>query len=82
MGGGAAARRAAAVLAVAVLAGVASAAVYEVGDKIGWTIMGNPDYVAWASKKIFHVNDVIGASRILPFFSSSFASCLCMVFLR
>lgn len=52
-----------AALAVAVLAGVASAAVYEVGDKAGWTVMGNPNYAAWASSKKFRVNDVVGASR-------------------
>ena len=68
MGGGAARRAAAAALAVAVavLAGVASAAVYEVGDKAGWTVMGNPNYAAWASSKKFHVNDVVGASRSIP----------------
>ena len=55
-----------AALAVAVLAGVASAAVYEVGDKAGWTVMGNPNYAAWASSKKFHVNDVVGASRSIP----------------
>ncbi|CAL5083582.1 unnamed protein product [Urochloa decumbens] len=66
MGGGAAtataaARRAAlaALLAVAVLAGVASAAVYEVGDKTGWTVMGNPNYAAWAASKTFHKKDVV-----------------------
>jgi len=66
MGGGAARRVAVAALAVAVLAGVASAAVYEVGDKAGWTVMGNPNYAAWASSKKFHVNDVVGASRSIP----------------
>ncbi|CAN6168499.1 unnamed protein product, partial [Urochloa humidicola] len=55
----AALRVAAAALAVTVLAGVASAAVYEVGDKIGWTIMGNPNYTAWAASKTFHKNDVV-----------------------
>ncbi|RLM86798.1 hypothetical protein C2845_PM04G29880 [Panicum miliaceum] len=59
MGGGAARRVAVAALALAVLAGVASAAVYEVGDKAGWTIMGNPDYRLWASSKKFHANDVV-----------------------
>jgi len=72
MGGGAARRVAVAALAVAVLAGVASAAVYEVGDKAGWTVMGNPNYAAWASSKKFRVNDVVGASR------SPLASCLCI----
>ncbi|CAD6217541.1 unnamed protein product [Miscanthus lutarioriparius] len=53
--------RAAAVaaLVVVVWAGVASAAVYEVGDKTGWTIMGNPDYAAWASSKKFHLGDTV-----------------------
>ncbi|CAL5062093.1 unnamed protein product [Urochloa decumbens] len=60
MGVGAARRAAvAALLAVAVLAGVASAAVYEVGGKIGWTVMGNPDYAGWAGNKTFHKNDVV-----------------------
>ncbi|XP_066397933.1 mavicyanin-like [Miscanthus floridulus] len=55
------ARRAAAVAALLVVlwAGVASAAVYEVGDKTGWTIMGNPDYAAWASSKKFHLGDTV-----------------------
>lgn len=57
---GGAARRAAAVAALVVLwAGVASAAVYEVGDKTGWTVMGNPDYAAWASSKTFHSGDIV-----------------------
>ncbi|XP_066391050.1 mavicyanin [Miscanthus floridulus] len=53
--------RAAAVAALVVVlwAGVASAAVYEVGDKTGWTIMGNPDYAAWASSKKFHLGDTV-----------------------
>lgn len=59
-----AARRGSA-LAVAALvgavmwAGVAAAAVYEVGDKLGWTIMGNPDYGRWAGSKKFSVGDTI-----------------------
>ena len=44
MGGGGAA-----LLLLVMWAGVASAAVYEVGGTIGWTVMGNPDYAAWAS---------------------------------
>ncbi|KAL6657755.1 hypothetical protein ACP70R_005535 [Stipagrostis hirtigluma subsp. patula] len=58
----AAARRVSAVAvaaAVVMWAGVAAAAVYEVGDKTGWTVMGNPDYVAWASSKKFHVGDTV-----------------------
>ncbi|KAF8669313.1 hypothetical protein HU200_051651 [Digitaria exilis] len=45
--------------AVAMLAGVSSAAVYEVGDKTGWTIMGSPNYTLWASSKMFHVGDTV-----------------------
>ncbi|GJN11309.1 hypothetical protein PR202_ga29490 [Eleusine coracana subsp. coracana] len=55
-----AARRALAVAAaVMMLAGVASAVVYEVGDKAGWTIMGNPNYAAWAASKKFHLGDTV-----------------------
>ncbi|KAG6492383.1 mavicyanin-like [Zingiber officinale] len=39
--------------------GLSEAAVYLVGDSAGWTIMGSPNYTAWASDKIFHVGDVI-----------------------
>ncbi|XP_062189229.1 mavicyanin-like [Phragmites australis] len=61
---GGAARRVSAVavaaLAAAVMwAGVAAAAVYEVGDKTGWTVMGNPNYAAWAASKTFHVGDAV-----------------------
>ncbi|XP_074577258.1 mavicyanin-like [Curcuma longa] len=42
-------------------AGVGSSegAVYKVGDSAGWTIMGSPNYTAWASDKNFQVGDVI-----------------------
>lgn len=50
----------AALVAAAMWAGMASAAVYEVGDKLGWTIMGNPDYGAWAASKKFSVGDTVG----------------------
>ncbi|KAJ1291517.1 hypothetical protein BS78_02G321200 [Paspalum vaginatum] len=60
MGGGAATTVAAAlVVAVVAWAGVASAAVYEVGDTVGWTVMGSPNYTAWAESKKFHVGDTI-----------------------
>ena len=39
--------------------GMAAAAVYEVGDKAGWTIMGNPNYGAWAASKKFHLHDTV-----------------------
>uniref|UniRef100_A0A0D9X0K8 Phytocyanin domain-containing protein n=1 Tax=Leersia perrieri TaxID=77586 RepID=A0A0D9X0K8_9ORYZ len=61
---GAAARRVSAVAVAAVVvagmwAGMAAAAVYEVGDKAGWTIMGNPNYGIWASSKKFHKGDTV-----------------------
>ncbi|KAK6929980.1 Phytocyanin domain [Dillenia turbinata] len=34
-------------------------AVYKVGDDVGWTTIGNPDYKQWASSKTFHVGDII-----------------------
>ncbi|KAK6913914.1 Phytocyanin domain [Dillenia turbinata] len=34
-------------------------AVYKVGDSVGWTTIGNPDYNKWASSKTFHVGDII-----------------------
>ncbi|OEL12889.1 Mavicyanin [Dichanthelium oligosanthes] len=59
VGGGAARRAAVAALAAAMLAGVASAAVYEVGDKMGWTILGSPNYTAWATSHTFHLGDTV-----------------------
>ena len=47
-------------------AGMASAAVYEVGDKVGWTIMGNPNYGAWAASKKFSVGDTLGTPPANP----------------
>lgn len=41
-------------------AAAAAAAVYEVGDKTGWTILGNPNYTAWAASKKFHLGDTVG----------------------
>ncbi|XP_047070812.1 mavicyanin-like [Lolium rigidum] len=49
----------AAAVAVVMWAGTAAAAVYEVGDKLGWTIMNNPDYASWAKSKKFSVGDTI-----------------------
>jgi len=80
MGGGGAAAVAAALVVVVLWAGVASAAVYEVGDKTGWTIMGNPDYAAWANSKKFHLGDTVGASsvsRLLALSLSLSLSSLC-----
>ncbi|EAZ40361.1 hypothetical protein OsJ_24807 [Oryza sativa Japonica Group] len=41
----------------------AAAAVYEVGDKTGWTIMGSPNYTAWAASKKFHLGDTVETGR-------------------
>ncbi|THU46937.1 hypothetical protein C4D60_Mb09t10220 [Musa balbisiana] len=40
-------------------AGPAEGAVYKVGDSAGWTIMGSPNYTAWALSKNFHAGDTI-----------------------
>jgi hypothetical protein len=72
--GAASARRGSALAVAAVVvavmwAGTAAAAVYEVGDKLGWTIMNNPDYASWAKSKKFSVGDTIGTppvSLLLP----------------
>ncbi|KAL5821632.1 hypothetical protein ACOSQ3_023514 [Xanthoceras sorbifolium] len=38
---------------------MALAAVYDVGDTVGWTIMGGVDYRKWADHKDFHVGDTL-----------------------
>ncbi|XP_064938690.1 mavicyanin-like [Musa acuminata AAA Group] len=40
-------------------AGPAEGAVYKVGDSAGWTIIGSPNYTAWAASKTFHMGDTI-----------------------
>lgn len=42
-----------------ILCGLSAAAVYSVGDSIGWTI-GHVDYHKWANSKIFHAGDTLG----------------------
>lgn len=42
--------------------GLSEGAVYKVGDAAGWTIMGSPNYTAWALSKKFEVGDTIGES--------------------
>ncbi|WOK91821.1 hypothetical protein Cni_G00512 [Canna indica] len=39
--------------------GLSEGAVYKVGDSIGWTIMGSPNYTAWTVSKNFQVGDTI-----------------------
>ncbi|CAM8986105.1 unnamed protein product [Rhodiola kirilowii] len=51
---------AAVLLAIALLqVSVCYGAVHMVGDKTGWTTIGNYDYKAWAASKNFQVGDVI-----------------------
>nr|XP_009381441.1 PREDICTED: mavicyanin-like [Musa acuminata subsp. malaccensis] len=40
-------------------AGLSEAAVYSVGDVVGWTILGSPNYTAWAISKRFDMGDTI-----------------------
>ena len=48
-----------------VLAAVAMATEFAVGDDQGWTI--NFDYEAWAKDKVFHVGDELGnVAQSLP----------------
>jgi hypothetical protein len=68
----------AAAVAAVMWAGMAAAAVYEVGDKMGWTIMNNPDYGKWAKSKTFKVGDTIGTpplSLVLPLTQNTRALC-------
>lgn len=92
MGGGAAASRVSSAMAVAVAAAAAlvvmwagtataAAAVYEVGDKTGWTILGNPNYTAWAASKKFHLGDTVGTYvswRVYPSRSRVLRSSCCI----
>ncbi|CAL9096907.1 unnamed protein product [Musa acuminata var. zebrina] len=39
--------------------GLSEGAVYKVGDATGWTIMGSPNYTAWAFSKKFEVGDTV-----------------------
>ncbi|WOL08879.1 mavicyanin-like [Canna indica] len=38
---------------------LSEAAAYKVGDSAGWTILGNPNYTAWAISKNFKVGDTL-----------------------
>lgn len=55
------------VFLLAASVGLSEGAVYKVGDSAGWTLLGNPNYTAWALSKNFQVGDTIGESS-----SSSF----------
>ncbi|CAL9092067.1 mavicyanin-like [Musa acuminata AAA Group] len=39
--------------------GLSQAVVYKVGDAVGWTTMGSPNYTAWAISKTFHKGDTV-----------------------
>ncbi|RWW88707.1 hypothetical protein BHE74_00002400 [Ensete ventricosum] len=43
--------------------GLSEGAVYKVGDSAGWTLLGNPNYTAWALSKNFQVGDTIGDEK-------------------
>ncbi|URE49823.1 Plastocyanin-like domain [Musa troglodytarum] len=64
-------------------AGLSEAAVYSVGDAVGWTILGSPNYTAWAISKRFNTGDTIeiaSSARFsflkLRFFHSVYGKCL------
>lgn len=38
---------------------IAKGAIYNVGDDAGWTLIGSPNYTAWAESKRFEVGDTI-----------------------
>ncbi|URE41098.1 Plastocyanin-like domain [Musa troglodytarum] len=39
--------------------GRSEGAVYKVGDAVGWTILGSPNYTAWSLSKNFKMGDTI-----------------------
>ncbi|CAL9777073.1 unnamed protein product [Musa acuminata subsp. burmannicoides] len=39
--------------------GRSESAVYKVGDAVGWTILGSPNYTAWSLSKNFKMGDTI-----------------------
>ncbi|RWW29701.1 hypothetical protein BHE74_00036314 [Ensete ventricosum] len=43
-------------------AGLSEAAVYSVGDVVGWTILGSPNYTAWAISQSFKMGDTVEIS--------------------
>ncbi|KAG6486024.1 hypothetical protein ZIOFF_054594 [Zingiber officinale] len=50
-------------------------AVLTVGDALGWTIMGSPNYTAWATSKTFHVGDTIDLLSTKIYSSNFFIEC-------
>ncbi|KAL6516073.1 hypothetical protein OROGR_019378 [Orobanche gracilis] len=57
------------------------ASVYQVGDDVGWAIIGNMDYNEWASSKTFQVGDILvfkydpGFHNVMRVSRSDFRSC-------
>ena len=50
------------------LCGLSMAAVYNVGDSAGWTILGNGlNYQDWAATKKFFAGDTLGQPPLFPF---------------
>ncbi|TQD97207.1 hypothetical protein C1H46_017296 [Malus baccata] len=50
-----------AMVAISVVLPTTEAALYTVGDEMGWTIPPNAgDYAAWASKHSFFIKDILG----------------------
>lgn len=50
-----------AIVAISVVLPTTEAALYSVGDELGWTIPPQAGYyAAWASKHSFFVNDILG----------------------
>ncbi|CAN1852264.1 unnamed protein product [Linum perenne] len=52
---------------MAVLLIQAHGALHKVGDSVGWTIIGSPDYYEqWAASKTFQLGDVVRKSYVTP----------------
>ncbi|CAN1852270.1 unnamed protein product [Linum perenne] len=51
---------------MAVLVIQAHGALHKVGDSVGWTIIGSPDYEQWAAAKTFQLGDVVRKSYVTP----------------
>ncbi|PKA52526.1 Mavicyanin [Apostasia shenzhenica] len=71
-----------AAVAMAAIVPISSAAtVYTVGDSIGWTILNNPNYTAWALGKTFYVGDTLDFKynkqyhNVLEVRQSDYAAC-------
>ncbi|RWV99475.1 hypothetical protein GW17_00037612 [Ensete ventricosum] len=52
------------VFLLAAVVGRSEGAVYKVGDAVGWTILGSPNYTAWSLSKNFKMGDTIGCKNV------------------